>query len=134
MIRPVPALLGLALALAPAAAPCAPSQSYRVNYQLVRPLNADFRFAVLGSLTQTPGSTGPGDRTTLVVVPAGVEYKIDRNWSAQGYLQLNKDFYSFGPDKLEVRPVFVRKEGRTRGQGRLGGPGRRQRRQGRRPR
>jgi len=105
MIRPVPALLGLSLALAPAAAPCAPSQSYRVNYQLVRPLNADFRFAVLGSLTQTPGSTGPGDRTTLVVVPAGIEYKIDPNWSAQGYLQLNKDFYSFGPDKLEVRPV-----------------------------
>lgn len=97
MIRPVPALLGLGLALAPAAAPCTPSQSYRVNYQLVRPLNADFRFAVLGSLTQTPGSTGPGDRTTLVVVPAGIEYKIDRNWSAQGYLQLNKDFYPSGP-------------------------------------
>lgn len=99
-------LLALGLVLAPQAGDCAPTQSYRLNYQLVRPLNADFRFAVLGSLTQTPGSGGGADRTTLVVVPAGVEYKIDKNWSAQGYLQFNKDFYSFGRDKLEVRPVL----------------------------
>ncbi|MBU3672871.1 MAG: DUF2490 domain-containing protein [Sinobacteraceae bacterium] len=93
-------------ALLPPAAGAASSETNRINYQIARPIKPGLRFGALVSLSETPASVAPGDRTTLAIVPAGVDYKIDERWSAQSYLQVNKDFYSLGSDKVEIRPVL----------------------------
>ena len=80
-------------------------ESYRSTYQLIAPLNAKWAVTAVGSFASTPSTPGAVGRSSFLLVPAGVEYRFDANWSAQSYLLMNRDSFRDGLDKLEIRPV-----------------------------
>jgi hypothetical protein len=75
-------------------------ETVRGNFQLIKPVTSQLLYGALGSFSSTTGG-----RSTLVAIPAGVDYRLDPRWSLQAYMLLNRDSFKASSTKLEVRPV-----------------------------
>lgn len=80
-------------------------ETYRSNVQLLVPLTSEYTYTALGSYSSTSGTPAAPGRTTLIAIPAGLDFRLDRNWSLQTYVQFNRDSFHAGVGRLEIRPV-----------------------------
>lgn len=75
-------------------------ETVRGNFQVIKPATAQLVYGALGSFSSTTGG-----RSTLVAIPAGVDYRLNPDWSLQGYMLFSRDTFKSSSTKLELRPV-----------------------------